>query len=83
LVASRCMATRAFPANRWCLWLGLHVHPSRRATHGAMIDLLSGAPPNGKKVSIALEKLTLPYQVFPINIGRGDQFKPEFLAIQR
>jgi len=46
-----------------------------------MIDLYFWATPNGKKVSIALEELALPYQVFPINIGRGEQFKPEFLAI--
>jgi GSH-dependent disulfide-bond oxidoreductase len=46
-----------------------------------MIDLYYWATPNGKKISIALEELALPYQVFPINIGRGEQFKPEFLAI--
>jgi GST-like protein len=46
-----------------------------------MIDLYFWATPNGKKVSVALEELELEYQVFPINIGRGDQFKPEFLAI--
>lgn len=46
-----------------------------------MIDLYFWATPNGKKVSVMLEELALPYQVFPVNIGRGDQFKPEFLAI--
>jgi GST-like protein len=46
-----------------------------------MIDLYYWATPNGKKISIALEELALPYQVFPVNIGRGEQFKPEFLAI--
>jgi GST-like protein len=46
-----------------------------------MIDLYFWGTPNGKKISIALEELELPYKVFPINIGRGDQFKPEFLAI--
>ena len=46
-----------------------------------MIDLYYWATPNGKKISIALEELALPYKVFPIHIGRGDQFKPEFLAI--
>ena len=46
-----------------------------------MIDLYYWATPNGKKISIALEELALPYQVFPIHIGRGEQFKPEFLAI--
>jgi GST-like protein len=46
-----------------------------------MIDLYFWQTPNGRKISIALEELALPYQIFPINIGRGDQFKPEFLAI--
>ncbi len=46
-----------------------------------MIDLYFWPTPNGQKISIALEELGLPYTVRPINIGRGDQFKPEFLAI--
>jgi len=46
-----------------------------------MIDLYFWQTPNGRKISIALEELELPYKVFPINIARGDQFKPEFLAI--
>lgn len=46
-----------------------------------MIDLYYWQTPNGKKVSIMLEELELPYKVIPINIGRGDQFTPEFLAI--
>jgi len=37
--------------------------------------------PNGHKVTIALEEMGLPYEIKPVNIGRGDQFKPEFLAI--
>ena len=46
-----------------------------------MNHLYFWATPNGKKVSIALEELELAYKVIPINIGRGDQFTPEFLAI--
>jgi GST-like protein len=46
-----------------------------------MIELWSWPTPNGQKVHIALEELGLPYTVVPINIGAGDQFKPEFLAI--
>src|SRR5215831_7122431 len=46
-----------------------------------MIDLHYCPTPNGWKISIALEELGLPYQVVPVNIGRGEQFKPEFLAI--
>src|SRR5438132_1464852 len=37
--------------------------------------------PNGWKISIMLEECGLPYVVHPVNIGQGDQFKPEFLAI--
>jgi GST-like protein len=37
--------------------------------------------PNGWKVTIMLEECGLPYAVVPVNIGKGDQFKPEFLAI--
>jgi len=37
--------------------------------------------PNGHKATVMLEELGVPYTVFPINIGKGDQFQPEFLAI--
>lgn len=46
-----------------------------------MIDLYTWTTPNGRKVSIMLEELGLPYTVHPINIGEGDQHTPEFLAI--
>lgn len=46
-----------------------------------MIDLYTFATPNGRKVSIALEELGLPYTAKSVNIGKGEQFKPEFLAI--
>ena len=46
-----------------------------------MIDLYYWPTPNGWKISIALEELELPYNLVLVNIGRGDQFKPEFLAI--
>ena len=46
-----------------------------------MIDLYSWATPNGHKVHIMLEECALPYRVHPIDIGAGDQFSPEFLAI--
>ena len=46
-----------------------------------MIDLHYWPTPNGWKVSIMLEECGLPYRVLPVNIGRGDQFKPDFLAI--
>jgi len=46
-----------------------------------MIDLYSWPTPNGLKVSIFLEEAGLEHRVHPINIGNGDQFAPEFLAI--
>ncbi len=46
-----------------------------------MIQLYTWGTPNGKKASIMLEEIDLPYEVHPINIGQGDQFKPEYLAI--
>ena len=46
-----------------------------------MIDLYTWATPNGRKVSIALEELGLPYEVHPVNINHGEQFSPEFTAI--
>jgi len=46
-----------------------------------MIDVYSWATPNGHKVHIMLEECGLPYRVHPINIGAGDQFRPEFLKI--
>ncbi|MGH7155517.1 MAG: glutathione S-transferase N-terminal domain-containing protein [Acetobacteraceae bacterium] len=46
-----------------------------------MIDLHYWPTPNGKKVTILLEEAGLRYNTIPCNIGRGDQFKPEFLKI--
>jgi GST-like protein len=46
-----------------------------------MIDFYYWPTPNGWKVSIMLEECGLPYRVVPVNIGKGDQFKPEFVAI--
>jgi GST-like protein len=46
-----------------------------------MIQLYTWSTPNGRKISIALEELGLTYQVHPINIGKDEQFSPEFLAV--
>jgi len=46
-----------------------------------VIDLYTWTTPNGRKVSILLEELALPYRVHPINIGKDDQFKPEFIKV--
>jgi GST-like protein len=47
----------------------------------APIELYFWPTPNGFKITIMLEECGLPYVIKPVNIGRGDQFKPEFLAI--
>ena len=44
------------------------------------IDLYTWPTPNGRKVSIMLEELELPYRVFPIDITKGEQMDPEFIA---
>ena len=46
-----------------------------------MIDFYYWTTPNGHKVTLFLEEAALPYRIFPINIGRGEQFAPEFLRI--
>src|SRR5579871_818595 len=48
---------------------------------GAMIDLYTWKTPNGRKISVMLEETGLPYTVKPVNIGAGEQQKPEFLAL--
>ncbi len=56
--------------------------PTRQSQHRrCVIDLYFWPTPNGKKISIYLEETALPYRVIPVNIGAGDQFKPEFLQI--
>jgi GST-like protein len=45
------------------------------------IDLYYWPTPNGWKITIMLEECGLPYTIHPVNIGKGDQFTPEFLAI--
>lgn len=47
----------------------------------APIELYFWPTPNGFKITIMLEECGLPYVIKPVNIGRGDQFKPEFLRI--
>jgi GST-like protein len=46
-----------------------------------MIDLYYWPTPNGHKVTMFLEETAMPYNILPVNIGAGEQFKPEFLAI--
>jgi GST-like protein len=46
-----------------------------------MIDLYYWTTPNGHKITLLLEELGLPYKIFPVNIGKGEQFEPGFLKI--
>jgi GST-like protein len=46
-----------------------------------MLDLYYWTTPNGHKITMYLEETGLPYRIVPVNIGQGEQFKPEFLAI--
>ena len=45
------------------------------------IEVYYWPTPNGHKISIMLEECGLPYEIKPVNIGKGEQFKPDFLAI--
>lgn len=55
--------------------------PTARTRPPRPIDLYFWPTPNGQKISIMLEECGLPYNLIPVNISKGDQFKPEFLAI--
>jgi GSH-dependent disulfide-bond oxidoreductase len=46
-----------------------------------MIDLYYWPTPNGHKITLFLEETGMPYNIIPVNIGKGEQFRPEFLAI--
>src|SRR4030088_1366595 len=62
---------------RWSSLQANQILPRRRL----MIDLHYWPTPNGWKISIMLEECGLPYNLKPVNIGTGEQFKPEFLKI--
>ncbi|MCW8885861.1 MAG: glutathione S-transferase N-terminal domain-containing protein [Motiliproteus sp.] len=47
----------------------------------AMIDLYTWGTPNGRKISIMLEACGFDYRIFPVNIGKREQFLPQFLAL--
>jgi GST-like protein len=46
-----------------------------------MIDLYYWPTPNGHKITLFLEETAMPYNIIPVHIGKGEQFRPEFLAI--
>lgn len=47
----------------------------------APIEIYFWPTPNGHKIVIACEEMGLPYEIMPVNIGRGEQFEPHFQAI--
>jgi GST-like protein len=51
------------------------------AGHQPMIDLYYWPTPNGHKITMFLEEAGLPYRIHPVNIGKGEQFNPDFLKI--
>jgi GST-like protein len=53
----------------------------RRREEDTVIDLYTWTTPNGRKVSIMLEEVGLPYKAIPINISKDEQFAPSFLKI--
>jgi GST-like protein len=59
----------------------LHGAAAQETPMHAPIDLHYWPTPNGWKITIALEEMGLPYAVHYVDIGRGEQFRPEFLAI--
>jgi GST-like protein len=65
------------------LWyrINIKLYPYNKSESKAMIELYYWTTPNGHKITIFLEEVEIPYSIVPINIGAGDQFKPDFLKI--
>lgn len=57
------------------------ISPASNTPERIMIDLYTWTTPNGRKISILLEELGLDYEAHPVNIGKGEQFAPDFLKI--
>jgi hypothetical protein len=74
LAATRNSPRKAISAPR-------HAPAKAALRQSAPIDLYYWSTPNGWKITIMLEECGLSYNVIPVNIAKGDQFKPEFLAI--
>src|SRR5215475_6898384 len=62
-------------------WVKLAVDRTDCQGPRRMIDLYYWPTPNGHKITIFLEEAQLPYRILPINIARGEQFRPDFLEI--
>jgi GSH-dependent disulfide-bond oxidoreductase len=79
--AARSKAARKPAALRKAVSLAVAGREKRPPRPSKPIDLYYWSTPNGWKITIMLEECGLPYNVIPVNIAKGDQFKPEFLAI--
>jgi Glutathione S-transferase, N-terminal domain len=73
-------AANAAPARKAIPKAPAPVEKARRAGRRS-IDLYYWPTPNGWKITIMLEECALPYRMILVDISKGDQFKPEFLAI--
>ena len=74
--------TRSVGAETRSAWLAIkRVSANNHMLTDSFIELFYWPTPNGWKVTIFLEETGLPYKVIPVNIGRGDQFDPDFLRI--
>ncbi|CAH1683454.1 disulfide reductase [Hyphomicrobiales bacterium] len=58
-----------------------HPSPTMVLSEPDMIDVYYWTTPNGHKITIFLEEAGLPYRIYPVNIGKGEQFSPDFLKI--
>jgi GST-like protein len=63
------------------LTIYLLLHIKKQTRKFIMINLYTYTTPNGRKPAILLEELQLPYTIYKIDIGKGEQFSPEFIAI--
>ena len=61
--------------------IGISLSVEAKERQAKMIDLYTWGTPNGRKVSVMLEEVGLPYRVHPIDIMKGAQFTPDFLKI--
>jgi GSH-dependent disulfide-bond oxidoreductase len=78
---TRLKSARKPAASRKAVSLAAAAREKKPPRPSKPIDLYYWSTPNGWKITIMLEECGLPYNVIPVNIAKGDQFKPEFLAI--
>jgi len=80
---TRLAQMRLRPRERGCLHCPASgtQNGARAGGESPMIDLYYWPTPNGHKIAMFLEEMAMPYTIVPVNIGKGEQFKPEFLAI--